>query len=242
MNIDPPSHIGRILVMDLESAPDPQAAAYLPARERGKMNTAAVHRIVALSSLEAEEREDGSWSVARVRSLALAEAGVEEFALLETIDTLLKPIAESGGLLITFNGDRHDLMLIRRRAANHLLFGTSGIGRLSSISHRDLMTDSIAGGGPWFKLRDVAAGLGIPIAHELPSRGLGLPSRPARKGEVDVVVTFLLFLFDLADRRGSATPVHRGWKAVGDYLRRAGPHGEHLAQFRRHPLGAGDED
>jgi len=60
------------------------------------------------------------------------------------------------------------------------------------------MTDSIAGGGQWFKLRDVAAGLGLPVAHEVPNRGIGAVSRAARKGEVDIAVTFLLFLYDLS--------------------------------------------
>jgi len=231
----------RVLVIDLETAPDPIALSRIPPRERSKTVSTALHRIGVVSMLEAEELANGRWRVSGIKSL-VADDTVDELEILRRIDRALLPVANNGGILVTFNGRRHDAVAIRMRAAAHLAFGMTGIAALASMDHRDLMTDSIAGGGQWFKLRDVAAGLGIPVAHEVPNVGIGAVSRTARKGEVDVAVTFLLFLYDLAYRRSDAGPVLEGWRALGEYIRRAGPVGEHLAQFRRHPLGLDPND
>ncbi len=233
--------LGRILVIDLETAPDPMAVRLLPLRERSKPVSAAAHRIMAASMLEAEESADGGWCVCRVRTFSIDDS-TAEIDVIRAIDRALLLVANDGGLLVSFNGRRHDITMMRMRAAAHLAFGMAGIASLSHISHRDLMTDSIAGGGQWFKLRDVAAGLGIPVAHDVPSSGLPAASRAARKGEVDVAATFLVFLHDLAHRRSDVAPVLDGWRALGDYIRRAGPVGQHLAQFRRHLLGLGPDD
>ena len=241
MNKNDNSSLGHILVLDLETAPDPMAMRLLPPRERTKSSSAAVHRIAIASMLEAEELPGCNWRVKSISTVGTANT-LTEADILREIDKALSRVADSGGMLITFNGQRHDLVMIRMRSAAHLLFDMRGISAMPQIAHRDLMIDSIAGGGQWFKLRDVAAGLGIPVAHELSNVGIGTSSRSARKGEVDVAATFLVFLYDLAHRRSDAGPVLEGWRALGDYVRRAGPVGEHLSQFRRHPLGLGTAD
>jgi hypothetical protein len=187
----------RVLVIDVETAPDPIALSRIPPRERSKTVSTALHRIGVASMLEAEEVANGRWRVSSIKSL-VADGALGELDVLRRIDRALLSVANNRGTLVTFNGRRHDTVSIRLRAAAHLAFGMTGIAALSSMNHRDLMTDSIAGGGQWFKLRDVAAGLGIPVAHEVPNRGIGAVSRAARKGEVDIAVTFLLFLYDLS--------------------------------------------
>ncbi|MES3100603.1 hypothetical protein [Sphingomonas faeni] len=232
--------LGNVLVLDLETAPDPMALRLLAPRERTK-GSSATHRIAVASMLKADELTTGGWRVASVGSVRISD-DLDEIDVIIAIDKAILAISESGGTLITYNGNRHDLVMIRMRAAAHMMFELQGVAALARIKHRDLMTESIAAGGQWFKLRDVAAGLGIPVAHEVANAGIGTGSRSARKGEVDVAVTFLVFLHDLAHRRSEAGPVLEGWRALGDHIRRAGPLGEHLAQFRRHPLGRGRSD
>lgn len=121
--------------------------------------------------LEAEELANGSWRVDSVRATT-ADDSLDELDVLRRVDRALLPVANGGGMLVTYNGRRHDVVMMRLRAAAHLAFGMQGVAALAGMEHLDLMTDSIAGGGHWFKLRDVAAGLGLPVARELPSSGV----------------------------------------------------------------------
>lgn len=238
---DPSQPLGRIGVLDIETAPDPQALALLHARPTKAVTSVAVHRIVALSTLRAEERSDASWHVFDLQSTAQTEA-TSEIDMLVKANELLTWLTEDDGMLATYNGKRHDLLVLRRRSARHLLFDLEGIQALPSIWHHDLMVDAMTTGKQWFSLRDHAAGLGIPVAHQVPGKGLGPAHATERKGQVDVAATFLVLLYDLALRRGTALPVTSGWRALGDAIRRMGTHGEHLAQFRRSLHGRGSDE
>lgn len=227
--------VGALGVIDIETMPDPYALALLDDRGRVKGKSAATHRIVAMSTLRAVE-DDRGWTVTGIASLH-GHSDVDERDMLLAADDLLS-WAGQGGIVASFNGDRHDLVVLRRRAARHLMPDLGGVGSSARLAHRDLMTSPALAGGGWYSLREAAAGLGIPVAHRLSTRGLGTP-KLIQKGQTDVSVTFLLFLYDLAMRRGEAGVVEKGWRALGDYVRGMGPHGDHLAQFRRHPLGGG---
>lgn len=229
------------LVLDIETAPDPMATRFLPPRERAKPMSTALHRLISVSMLTAHETSDGSWTVSSIKTTCTEPDGDEE-VLLAAIDRQLAYLHAQDGILVTFNGRRHDLVSIRMRAAAHRAFDLPGIGMIPSLRHHDVMTDSFVGGGQWFKLRDVAAGLQIPASHEFGGQRGRAMSKASRKGEVDVAATFLVFLHDLAHDRNDAAPIVDGWRALGDYIRRLGSVSEHLAQFRRHPLGLGPDD
>ena len=119
------------------------------------------------------------------------------------------------------------------------MFDMTGIATARGGRQFDLMTMRA---GPknerWSKLKDVAAGLGVPTVHQLRGRGTSEPSAVGvAKSQTDVAMTFIVMLYELAMLRRDARPVMEGWRALGSYIEKMGPHGEHLAQFRRHPLG-----
>lgn len=230
--------LGTVCVLDLETAPDPLALA-LTRRKAVNEMSGPLFRIVSASVLFASELAHDEWSSISIRSEHDFDAspGGEE-RVLEKIDSWLQDVVQCDGLLITYNGVRFDLPMIARRGARHLMFHLNGVMRDPPIRHHDLM---FAGGRSvatkWHSLRHAAAGLGIPVHCQIEERGIGVANKAVRKGEADVVATFLLFLYELAMRRGSPAPVVTGWRALGDHIRQMGPHGEHLAQYRRHQLG-----
>jgi hypothetical protein len=220
---------GQLLVLDLETRPDPHATAIAP---RGReMSRVALHRIAAYSSLSAREGADGAWGGFALRSMVDAD----EFDLLMDIDAQLAALADAGGTLVTYNGVSHDAAVLRRRAAAHWMFGLPGLGRLDDVSHRDLLREHMRGrrdGMP--SLRDACAGYGIPTDHQLVER-MGGPAASVRKSQVDCVSTFLLTLYELAIARGDEAPLVAGWIALADHLAQPGLRAPHLDQFRWHP-------
>jgi hypothetical protein len=221
---------GHLLVIDLETRPDPQATAIAP---RGReMSRAALHHIVAYSSLSAVEHADGSWNGFALRSAI----DIPEFDLLMDIDASLATLAAADGTLVTYNGVSHDAAVLRRRAAAHWMFGLPGLGRLGRVTHHDLMRIHMRDrrdGLP--SLRDACAGYGIPTDHQLVER-IGGPPAAVRKSQVDCIATFLLALYELAITRGDEAPLVAGWLALAEFLATPGVRAPHLEQFRWHPL------
>lgn len=221
---------GPLLVIDLETRPDPHATSIAP---RGReMSRVALHHVVAYSTLAATEAADGTWTGIALRS----SADTDEFDLLMGIDAALADLADAGGTLVTYNGVSHDAAVLRRRAAAHWMFGLPGLGRLDALTHRDLMREQTKGrrdGMP--SLRDACAGYGIPTDHQIVAR-IGGPPATVRKSQVDCVATFLLTLYELAISRGDEAPLVAGWTALAEHLAQPGISAPHLDQFRWHPL------
>jgi hypothetical protein len=236
------SAMGAICVLDLETAPDPMALSLAGLRKAERAHgAAALHQITDATVLHAREEEDGSWSGFQLSSYTVRDS--DEAELLRSLDLDLDRLRRQDGTIVTYNGVRHDLPVLRRRAARHLMFDGSWILPDDKIRHYDLMLMAPGGrSGSWSKLRDAAAGLGIPVAHQLPTRGLGTATAGVRKSQVDVLATFLVMLHDVALRRGSSEPLRRGWRSLAQYIGTMGPHGDHLAQYRRHPLAAGSDE
>lgn len=235
MAIDTTRGLGRILVLDIESATDPYALALSGRRGSVAETGAALHLVTDVSMLFATEREDGSWDEISITSVAGGQD--DEPGLLRKVDAALRSMQAREGTLVTYNG-AHDTTVLIRRCARHLMFDMTGIAVARDGKQFDLMTMRA---GPknerWSKLKDVAAGLGIPTVHQLRGRGTSPTSGGVAKSQTDVAMTFIVMLYELAMLRRDAGPVMQGWRALGSYIDKMGPHGEHLAQFRRHPLG-----
>lgn len=220
----------RLLVLDLETRPDPQAVQIAP---RGReMSRVALHRIMGFSALAATEQVDGEWGGFKL----LSAVDEDEHALLLMLDGQLAHLADGGGLLVTYNGISHDCAVLRRRAAAHWLFGLPGLDRLDELGHRDLLREHARGRGSAFpSLRDACAGYGIPTDHRLQNHNRPIPAE-IRKSQVDCVATFLLTLYELALERGCETPLVQGWTALARFLGQPEHRAPHLDQFRYHPM------
>lgn len=229
--VDP---LGEICVLDIETGPD-ASALETTARRSGAV-PAALHHVRDASLLRAMEANDGSWVVSKIVSTTPRER--EEEDVVRFVDQQLASVLARGGTLITYNGLRFDLPFLRRRAAAHLMFDLPGLVGADSSRHIDVMTIAHARrDGKWAELRHAAQSLGIPTSHQVPAHGIGATSAGVRKSQLDVAMTFLVLLFELSIMRRDAGAVIDGWRALGRYIAEMGPHGDHLAQFRRHPLG-----
>lgn len=233
---DFPEGFGRMCVLDIETAPDPLALAMAGKRGGATEHSAALHYISDASALVATEDADGHWRDFEMRSFSCSR--LDEVNILRSINGILTTLWASGGTLVTYNGVGHDMIMLQRRAARHLMFDLPGIATAHAQRHLDIMLMMTSPREQrWSKLREVAAGLGIPTSHQHANRGLDPKTAGIRKSQTDVSMTFLVSLFELSMRRQDAGAVIRGWRAFGEYIARMGPHGDHLAQFRRHPLG-----
>jgi hypothetical protein len=235
MKIDLTRPIGRVCVLDIESATDAHALALSGRRGRVTETSAALHLITDVSMLSATESSDGSWTDITLQSVASNQVGEEK--LLRDVDAELSSLWRLAGMLVTYNGS-HDTTVLMRRCARHLMFDMDGIASAPEKPQFDLMRMRAGSHAErWGKLKDVAAGLGIPTAHQLPSRGMSAPTPGVTKSQTDVAMTFVIMLYEMSMARRDVATVIRGWRALGRYITDMGPHGEHLAQFRRHPLG-----
>lgn len=222
-----------LAALDIETAPEPAAMDLLSGRGHPNTRNIAVHAITAAAWLSLGEQEDGTWQVKRCRSWGAPD---DEFEILLALDRELFDLASLSGQLVTYNGLRHDLPVIRRRAARHWLFEMSGLFPKQAIDHRDVMRVAGLGIGDWPKLREACAGIGLscdpdddPIGH-----GQTLSSR-RRKAEVDVYGTMILRLFELATERRDIRTLTEGWSAIADWILRQRPLSPHLIQFSSSP-------
>ena len=226
-----PNPCGRIVVLDIETEPDPFAVAIAP--RGGPANRPTLHRLSGFSIFAATESNDREWI-----DLAL-ESGDDgdEYELLFALDAVLTREQERGATLCTYNGIAHDLPVIERRMIANWLFALPGLQELQIMRHRDLMREVTKGyRSTWPSLQDLSAAYGIPTDHLLiPRNGPGR-SLPVRKSQVDVIATFLLLAHDLSSKRAQSLTVSRAWLALSQYLPKHHPRQPHLGQFTNHPM------
>lgn len=217
--------LGRVMVLDIESAPDPAAVAI--AGRGDQIARIALHRVVAYSALHAQEDTQGDWTGLRLESMA-SEA---ETPMLAAISADVAALRDAGGLLVSYNGLAHDVEVIRRRIHANWAFHLEGIAALDDVNHLDMMR---GGGsrGPLISLRDACAALGISVDPLKVPIGRDAAPATVRKGQVDVAGTFLLLLHELAGARRSTAPLAAGWQALSDHLGQPGVRAPHLEQFR----------
>lgn len=228
---------GRVIVLDIESVQDHSLGA-LAALPRGDVKRWCLHRVAAAALLDAERTPDGTWTRFDLKAW---ESGAGEEDVLEELDASLMPVVEGAATLVTYNGRRHDLEILRRRAGANLRMDLRALATLRHLPpgrHRDMMgvvcgnaRDRLA------TLGDAIASMGIGIDHDgpLPFKVSSPPN--VRKCQADVVATFLLHLNEAALDSGRAIDLLRGWRALADYLRPRARMWPHLAHFALHPNG-----
>lgn len=221
---------GRVVVLDIETEPDPFAVAIAP--RGGPANRPALHRLAGFSILAATETDDGEWTDLTLKS----GADIEEYELLFALDAFLTAEQDRGATLCTFNGAAHDLPVIERRMIANWLFALPGLQELQTMRHRDLMGEATRGyRSAWPSLRDLSSAYGIPTDHLLMPQHGSARSLPVRKSQVDVVATFLLLAHDLSAKRANSRSVSRAWLALAAYLPKYHARQPHLGQFTNHP-------
>ncbi len=224
--------LSRYCVLDVETAPSPDALRWLPRGDRASIERVALHELTAVATLSFAQAGDEFLDF-ELASVWAGEGG--EADLLQKLAISLKAGYGDGVSLVTFNGG-HDLSVLRRRAGRHWLFGAFDLPRWSDgQGHIDLMHVNRFGGARSPSLVDACAGFGFGIAPPVRCpAGAHVPD-PVRKCELDVAATSLLLFHELSFRAGTPMPLIRGWCALADHLRpqlRARPH---LAQLVRHP-------
>ena len=135
------------------------------------------------------------------------------------------------GVVISFNGRRHDLPFLQLRRRHCGMFARSPLDRYvgkGAGAHIDMMELLGADGLRWPSLDEACTALGIP--HRPHGEAVSTVPAPIRKCETDVLATFLLYLVDQAAARGSARCLLEGWTALAAWCL-ADPGAAHRAQF-----------
>ncbi len=215
--------------LDIETSPEARAARLVGGGRAVDLSAAALHEISAAAWIVMEEQPAGEWLVKG--PVAFGDP-VEEFDILLALDEFLRELREQGGELCTYNGHRHDLPTIRRRAMRSWMFEMDGLFPAEPVKHRDLMPHSGGkNGSP--KLREACAALAV-SCDPSPTKESVVSARII-KAEVDATATMLLRLFDLATERRDPTVLARSWFALSEHIRRTRSNGDHLWQFTESP-------
>jgi hypothetical protein len=221
----------RGLVLDLETAPDPVAAARVRdgSGPRAVIERVALHRLDAVATLAFEIGPDLA-----VRGVSLAShstAGTSEDAMLIGVADAARSVARDGGLIATFAGSAHDLPFLRHRL---LVTGrTDRVRDVAAPEHLDVMVEW-AGPGRYPRLADLCAALDLPVWTAGRGRG-GVEEREA-KSRLDVCATFVLLLTLRAGDLGlGRRAVEDGWRAMSEAVLAAGVTDPNLLGLLRHP-------
>lgn len=217
----------RYAVLDIETAPNPRPLSAVPAGSAERSSHS--HVVTAVALLTAVRGDDADWTVDRLQSWHRPS---DEHDVLRALQCALATELGRGATLVTFNGVRHDVPTIRRRAAYHRMFGLRAWDLLVTVPHRDLMTDGISGPqAQWASLAQTCAGLGIPTDHAFAAAAKATTDVARRKCETDVCATFVLLLYTLAMETGEPLDLKKGWKALSACIARDAALRPHLVQF-----------
>ena len=218
-------NIGKIIVLDIETAPDPYLLSFAPSRL--SKDHPSLHAVTGYSILAAEEDQNGDWSVTDLAS----PQNTDEYEILFELDEMVTPAIEQEATLVTYNGISHDVLMIQRRMGAHMLYALPSQSGLARMKHRDMMREVSTGPRNWPSLQQLCAIYSIPSNHLLiPSRGPIAPTHE-RKSQVDVIATYLILAHRLAGERGSSAVVGKAWLALASFLNDKGKVNPHLAQF-----------
>ncbi len=218
----------KFVVVDIETAPPRSSAS--PTELGSAKQTSATHEITAIAVLIASRDAGPSWTVETIQSWDRSRC--DEFEILLALNRKLVGLLSAATTVVTFNGIRHDLPVIRRRAAVHRMFDLSAWASLLRCRHRDLMTDGMGGpGAQWMSLRNTCNSLLIPTESNFAKAAMATTDVARRKCETDVCSTFVLLLYTLAMEAADERELVNGWHALATYTRSQHPDRPHLLQF-----------
>jgi hypothetical protein len=200
--VNPSKALGRFIVLDLETHTD----SLIRGLSTGsKSSEALVQEIRSCSALIASEPQIGTWEIEN-----LATASHDEDDILRFIDQILADYPT----VVTYNGRRHDLPIIRRRIMRFKHFGLENACNVHRLPHLDLYDfPPVAAGGHHGSLQDRCAALGADARTYIEADEDTLP-RAVLKGETDVIATFVLLLHELAAWRANGSVWTQGVRAL----------------------------
>lgn len=216
-----------LIALDIESRPDAFAR-----RICGRGGAAPSNRLWEITyAAVVIVRCDGEWNVTDTAFEIFDTEVGDEFDLLENLEACIARHDPAGMTLLTYDGARHDLPLIRSRQVRWWLPDRLAIQRAAAECHLDV--------GLWFAgrpgrvpaLRDSCASVGIAI-NPLIRVGGDEESFVGAKCQLDTLGTLILGLYALADLHGSADPLLGVMPGLRPHLERwacGRPHLEGLA-------------
>lgn len=203
-------------VIDIETRPD--RFARMIASEKGSSRSVILVEIANASVLAFTLSPSGSAS-----DFALTSYHADEYSeadIVANIALKVRSAIASGGEVVTYNGSRFDIPLLRLRMMRWWSQFSRHLGELERTrkSHRDMM---VAFAGPLGKppsLKDCCAMLGFSIHGPIDVFGANPVPPQQRKCECDVVGTAILYFYTLAERHG-VEALQGNLAALGEFLR-----------------------
>ncbi len=222
-----PKSEATIMVLDIETRPD--AFARQIASRGGVAASRGLWEICCVSLLTLEMSASSEITDASLETFNAED--IDEIDIVENIELRAKGVLDQNGWLMTYDGERHDIPVIRSRQVRWWRPHRSGLAQLARDLHLDVGLWAAGRPGKVPALRDSCASIGISIQ---PIVKLGGDRTPVQsiKSELDVVGTAILGLYALADYRRSVAPLVTGLPSLGEHLKRLAigrPHLEGLA-------------
>ncbi|KZX85959.1 hypothetical protein A3718_05480 [Erythrobacter sp. HI0019] len=221
-------HSNQCVVVDIETRPD--RFARMIASEKRVSRSPLLIEVVNASTLVFTMSPSGL-----IDDLALSSYHADDYPetdIVANVALKLRSSIASGGDIVTYNGTRYDLPLLRLRM---LRWWTQSSDDLVSLQdarshHRDMM---VAFPGPLGKapsLQDCCAMLGYAIHGPIEVAGTNPVPPQRRKCECDVMGTAILYLYTRAESDGGEA-LEANLRTLGDFLRKNCAGLPHLARL-----------
>lgn len=179
----------------------------------------------------------GDWSLRNFHVSKMPEAD-----LLTSLHDIASKVLAAGGVLVTYNGEQHDLPLLRDRQSRWWQFENGAfLDYLEGRQHHiDLMRERSWGGRRPGTLGEACASYGICLMEPTGVINSRQAPREVQKADLDVVGTAALFFYVAGDRGRSTSVTRDGLTSLGTFLRKAASYTPHLRPLATNPqLGPG---
>lgn len=220
-----------VLVLDIETRPDPFARRI--ASRGGVSASRALWEICCVSLLRFELSADATVVAAELDTFHADD--FDEADIVENIELNCRAVLAEAGWLMTYDGERHDLPVIRSRQVRWWRPHRRGIMQLAANHHLDVGLWAAGRPGKVPALRDGCASVGVSIQPIVKVGGTPAPVEAA-KSELDVSGTAILGLYALADLRRSVSPLINGLPSLGGHFKRFAEGRPHLEGLALNPV------
>lgn len=213
----------RVVVLDIETLPCPDSLSQAHAKSRGGYARPALHKVICASVLTADERVSGYHDL-DIRTFD--EGMIDEAGLIGFVDLLLPDPSDDRSRLVTFNGARSDLAILKHRACANWLFAVPSLSGWCEGrgDHVDLMQVGFGSLDDRWSLSDICAGFGLAIRGGLLGRsvaqlhGTGRLDAVREHNRLDVVGTFLAYAYHRSFQAANNRFVASAWDQVAKLL------------------------